>query len=85
MATRSCARSKIANQPSSSDCRRIVWLFCGEADCIGSLWRQNLSCAADIVWPFVGSAGWLVTSLTGVALVILLARFLYERKIFIRL
>jgi predicted acyltransferase len=28
--------------------------------------------------------GWLVTSLTGVALVILLARFLYQRKIFVR-
>jgi predicted acyltransferase len=28
--------------------------------------------------------GWLVTSLTGVGLVILLARFLYQRKIFVR-
>jgi predicted acyltransferase len=33
---------------------------------------------------FGSSTGWLVTSLTGVALVILLARFLYQRKIFIR-
>jgi predicted acyltransferase len=33
---------------------------------------------------FGRGAGWLVTSLTGVALVILLARFLYQRKIFVR-
>ena len=33
---------------------------------------------------FGESAGWLVTSLTGLALVILTARFLYRRKIFIR-
>jgi predicted acyltransferase len=33
---------------------------------------------------FGRGAGWLVTSLTGVALVILLARFLYQHKIFVR-
>jgi predicted acyltransferase len=33
---------------------------------------------------FGRGTGWLVTSLTGIALVLLLARFLYQRKIFIR-
>jgi predicted acyltransferase len=33
---------------------------------------------------FGDGAGWLLTSLTGLALVILTARFLYRRKVFIR-
>jgi hypothetical protein len=33
---------------------------------------------------FGDGASWLLTSLTGLALVILTARFLYQRKVFIR-
>lgn len=47
--------------------------------------RLTVGDVAQLVDSIFGDgAGWLVTSLTGLTLVVLVARFLYQRKVFIR-